>query len=93
MRSDITPGQTTDYRSFDLLMGDSLPKPRDTLADRGNDADSVHKTVEDRNVAPMIPMPKSRKPRVAIDRTLWRFRNIIGRCFNTLRNARRVATR
>ena len=27
MRSDITPGQTSDYLGFDLVMDDNLPVP------------------------------------------------------------------
>jgi transposase len=45
------------------------------------------------NVVPVIPMRKSRKLRVAVDGTLYRLRNLVERCFNTLKNARRVATR
>lgn len=42
---------------------------------------------------PVIPMRKSRKKRVGVDRSLYRLRNVIERCFNKLKNARRVATR
>ena len=41
MRSDITPGQTSDYLGFDLIMGDNLPEPCVLLADRGYDSDKV----------------------------------------------------
>ena len=61
MRSDITPGQTSDYPGFDLVMDSNLPEPRVLLADRGHDADRARKTMEDRNVLPVIPMRKSRK--------------------------------
>ena len=93
MRSDITPGQTSDYPGFDLVMDDNLPEPAVLLADRGYDSDKVRKTMEARNVVPVIPMRKSRKLRVAVDRTLYRLRNLVERCFNKLKNARRVATR
>lgn len=72
MRSDITPGETSDYRGFDLVMDDNLPEPCVLLADRGYDSDNVRKTMEARNVVPVIPMRKSRKLRVAVDRTLYR---------------------
>lgn len=36
---------------------------------------------------------KSRKLRVAVDRTLYRLRNLVERCFDKLKSARRVATR
>ena len=69
MRSDITPGQTSDYPGFDLVMDDNLTELAVLLADRGYDSDKVRKTMEARNVVPVIPMRKSRKLRVAIDRT------------------------
>lgn len=46
MRSDITPGQTSDYLGFDLVMDDNLPEPSVLLADRGYDSDNVRKTME-----------------------------------------------
>ena len=49
--------------------------------------------MEARNVVPGIPMRKSRKLRVAVDRALYRLRNLVERCFNKLKIARRVATR
>ena len=93
MRSDITPGQTSDYLGFDLIMDDNLPEPSVLLADRGYDSDRVRETMEARNVVPVIPMRKSRKLRVAVDRTLYRLRNLVERCFNKLKHFRRFATR
>jgi transposase len=93
MRSDITPGQTSDYLGFDLVMDNNLPEPSVLLADRGYDSDNVRKTMEARNVVPVIPMRKTRKLRVAVDRKLYILRNLVERCFNKLKNARRVAAR
>src|SRR5690554_5625603 len=93
MRSDITPGQTSDYLGFDLVMDNNLPEPSVFLADRGYVSDNVRKMMEARDVVPVIPMRKSRKLRVAVDRRLYKLRNLVERCFNKLKNARRVATR
>ncbi len=93
MRTEITPGQTSDYLGFDLVMVDNLPEPNVLLADRGYDGDSIRAAMEARNVLPVIPMRKSRKKRVGVDRSLYRLRNLVERCFNKLKNARRVATR
>ena len=93
MRTEITAGQTSDYLGFDLVMADNLPEPSVLLADRGYDADSVRKTMKVRDVVPVIPMRKTRKLRVAVDRKLYRLRNLFERCFNKLKNARCVATR
>ena len=93
MRTEITAGQTSDYLGFDLVMADNLPTPSVLLADRDYDADSIRETMDKRNVLPVIPMRKSRKKRVGVDRSLYRLRNLVERCFNKLKNARRVATR
>lgn len=93
MRSDITLGQTSDYLGFALIMDDNLPVPAVLLATRSYDTDKVRETMEVRNVLPAIPMRKTRKLRVAVDRTLYRLRNPVERSFNKLNNARRVATR
>ena len=93
MRTEITPGQTSDYLGFDLVMADNLPQPNVLLADRGYDADSIRKPMDNRNVLPVIPMRKSRKKPVGVDWSLYRLRNLVERCFNKLKNARRVATR
>ncbi|WP_193668143.1 IS5 family transposase [Paracoccus kondratievae] len=93
IRSEITPGQTSDYLGFDLVIAHNLPEPAVLLADLGYDPDNIRKTMETRNVVPVIPMRKTRKVRLAVDRRLYRLRNLIERCFNKLKNARRVATR
>jgi transposase len=49
--------------------------------------------MEARNVVPVMPMRKSPKLRVAVDRTLYRKSNLVERRFNKLKNTRRVATR
>ena len=93
MRTDITPGQTSDYLGFDLVMDDNLPKPKVLLADRGYDADRIRKSIHERDILTQIPMRKTRKMRVGVDHGLYWLRNRVERCFNKLKNARRVATR
>ncbi len=93
MRTEITPGQTSDYLGFDLVMADNLPEPSVLLADRGYDADSIREKMDARDVLTQIPLRKSRKMRVGVDHSLYSLRNLVERCFNKLKNARRVATR
>jgi transposase len=93
MRTEITPGQTSDYIGFDMVMADTLPVPNVLLADRGYDADRIRKNMATRNVLTQILMRKSRKMRVGVDHSLYSLRNLVERCFNKLKNARRVATR
>ena len=93
MRAEITPGRTSDYTSFNLIMADNLPKPSVLLADRGYDADSIRKSMKERDVLPAIPMRKYRKMRVGVDRPLYRLQNLAERCFDKLKNSCRVANR
>lgn len=74
-------------------MDDILPEPRVLLADRGYDADRIRKSMNNRDILSQIPMRKSRKMRVGVEHGLYRLRNLVERCFNKLKNARRVATR
>ena len=93
MRTESTLGQTSDYLGFDLVMADNLPSPSVLLADRGYDADSIRAKMEELGVLPVIPMRKSRKKRIGVNRSLYCLRNLVERLFNKLKNARLVATR
>ncbi|MFW6681193.1 MULTISPECIES: IS5 family transposase [Komagataeibacter] len=93
MRTGITPGQDSDYTGYDLVMADNLPQPAVLVADRGYDSDKIREDVESRNAVPMIPMRKNRKVRKTVDMTIYTLRNMVERCFNKLKNSRRLATR
>ena len=93
MRTEIKPGQDSDYTGYDLVMADNLPQPAVLVADRGYDSDKIREDIESRNALPMIPMRKNRKVRKAVDRTIYTLRNMVERCFNKLKNSRRLATR
>lgn len=93
MRTEITAGQTSDYLGFDLVMEDNLPAPRVLVADKGYDSDSIRESLLEKDVLPIIPMRKNRKKIVAVDPCIYALRNLVERCFNRLKNARRVATR
>ncbi len=49
--------------------------------------------MEARNDVPVIPMRKSQRLRVVVDRALYRLRKLVERCCNKLKNARRIANR
>lgn len=49
--------------------------------------------MEARGVTPIIPMRRSRKVHTPIDDHIYALRNRIERCFNKLKNWRRLATR
>ena len=93
MRTEITSVQTSDCLGFDLFMADDLPEPKVLLADRGYDTDYIRKNMDERDILTQIPMRKTRKTRVRVDHRLYRLCNMVDRCFNRLKNTRRVATR
>ncbi|WP_414896722.1 IS5 family transposase [Rhodovulum sp. YEN HP10] len=93
MRTEIPAGQGSDYPGFDPVIAETLPAPSVLLADRGQDADIIRKSNRRRAVLPVIPMRRSRRMRVGIDRSPDRRRNPVERCFNKSKNARRAATR
>nr|WP_124087481.1 IS5 family transposase [Pseudogemmobacter humi] len=93
MRTGITPGQDSDYTGYDLVMADNLPQPAVLVADRGYESDKIREDIESHNALPMIPMRKNRKVRKAADMTIHTLRNMVERCFNKLKNSRRLATR
>nr|AKJ20427.1 transposase OrfB [Paracoccus kondratievae] len=93
IRTEITPGQDSDYTGYDLVMADNLPQPAVLVADRGYDSDKIREDIESRNALPMIPMRKNRKVRKVVDMTIYTLRNMVERCFNKLKNSRRLATR
>lgn len=63
------------------------------LADRGYDADWLRERMEARAITPIIPTRKGRKIQVSVDAHIYALRNRIERCFNKLKNSRRLATR
>lgn len=89
----ITPRQTSDHLGFDLVRADNLPRPSVPSASRGHDVDKIREVMEARNALPVIAMREPRKNRIGVDRSLYRLRNRVERCSNTLKNAKSAAIR
>ena len=89
----LTAGEAHDIKGYEALMNEGAPDPKVLLADRGYDADAVRADLEKRGAVAVIPTKKNRRVQLEIDRAIYALRNRIERCFNRLKNARRVATR
>ena len=63
------------------------------LADRGYDADAIREEIEAAGVEAVIPAKVNRRNPAPHDRAKYKWRNLIERLFNKLKNWRRVATR
>ncbi len=93
MRAELTAGQTSDYEGYDLLHDEDLPPAKVLLADKGYDADRIRDHAEANGTVPVIPFRSNRIEQPPIDGFIYTLRNLIERCFNKLKNSRRVATR
>ena len=89
----LTAGEVSDYSGFDPLIDADGPEPKVLLADRGYDSDHIRKTMEAKGAATVIPTRKNRKTQISVDDYIYALRNRIERCFNKLKNSRRLATR
>lgn len=63
------------------------------IADKGYDSDAIREDLVARKVEAAIPMRRCRKVQTPIDGAVYALRNLIERCFNKLKQSRRLATR
>lgn len=88
----ITGGQISDYTPAIELLG--ARKPEAVIADKGYDSDKIVEHVERTMQARAVIPPRSnRKQQRDYNRTLYKLRNRIERCFSKLKQFRRFATR
>ena len=89
----LTGGEVSDYKGYMPVMNAEGPAPRVLLADKGYDADFIRDDMERRGGFAMIPTKRNRLVQLPVDGAIYALRNMIERCFNKLKNARRLATR
>lgn len=63
------------------------------MADRGYDSGAIVAAIKAMGAEAVIPSKINRKVQRPHDRTLYKLRNRIERCFNRLKHFRRLATR
>ena len=63
------------------------------LADKGYDADTIREELAKADIEAVIPAKSNRRIPIPHDREKYRWRNLVERLFNKLKNWRRVATR
>lgn len=85
----VTPGQVADITQAPALIGRSSF----LLADKGYDCDAFRQNLLHHGITPVIPFRSNRKIQPDYDKTIYKERNLIERCFNKLKHFRRIATR
>ena len=69
------------------------PRPITLGADKGYDADVIREELAKAEVEAVIPAKSNRREPIPHDREKYRWRNLVERLFNKLKNWRRIATR
>ena len=87
----VTAGPVADCTQAIPLLGECQAEA--VLADKGYDADAMVQHIEARGAQPVIPPKANRKMPRPYDKTLYKQRNRIERCFSKLKHFRRLATR
>jgi transposase len=87
----LTAGQTADCTQAIPLLGERAMNA--VQADKGYDADAIVQHIEAAGAVPVIPPKANRKTPRPYDKTLYKQRNRIERCFSKLKHFRRIATR
>lgn len=91
--AEITGGEVSDYKGYDLVMDNDAPAPKVLIADKGYDADRIRDDLANNDGVAVIPTRSGRKLQIPIDDHIYALRNRVERCFNKLKNSRRLATR
>jgi transposase len=91
----LTPGQAADITQAVPLLDqvDDRIEPEALLADKGYDSDALVKTLEQRDITPVIPPKANRREPRKTDFALYRERNLVERFFCKLKQYRALATR
>ena len=87
----VTAGQINDCTQAIALLGER--KVEYVLADKGYDSDAIIEHVAMMGAVAIIPPKRNRKQQRRYDKTLYKQRNRIERCFSRLKHFRRFATR
>jgi len=70
-----------------------VPGIKQLLADKAYDTNAFRAYLKKRKIRVVIPGKSNRKKRIRHDRTAYKRRNVIERCFGRLKDFRRIATR
>ncbi len=98
MERDVDGGARVGgaFVTFEVLgvgAGEALADDAIVLADKAYDTDAIRKQVEDQGGWANIPAKSNRKQTFTFSKWLYRYRNLVERFFNKLKQFRGIATR
>jgi transposase len=92
IRIALTPGQAHDGTAADTLLNDLKPGAI-LLADKAYDSNAIRQQAQEQDVWANIPPKSNRKGSFVFSAFLYRYRNLVERIFNKLKQYRGIATR
>lgn len=91
LAAEITPSEVSDHKACRKLLDADEPPAQVLLADHVYDSDTIRQDLEARGIVEAVPARKIRRVRKKADGRKYAPRNRIERCFNRLKNSRRMA--
>ena len=91
LRFILTAGQVHDSMTALALIEGWLADG--VIADKAYDNNALRRAIAEAGMAAIIPSKRDRKVPIPHDKTAYKTRNRIERCFNRLKHFRRIATR
>jgi transposase len=92
IRMALTPGQAHDGTAAEELLADLKPGTT-LLADKAYDSNAIRQQAQEQDVWANIPPRSNRKGTFVFSAFLYRYRNLVERFFNKLKQYRGIATR
>ncbi|GEO16643.1 hypothetical protein MAE02_43390 [Microvirga aerophila] len=92
IRIALTPGQAHDGTAAEELLADLKPGTI-LLADKAYDSNAIREQAQGQGVWANIPPKSNRKAAFVFSAFLYRYRNLVERFFNKLKQFRGIATR
>ena len=92
IRITLTPGQAHDGTAAEALLANLKPGAI-LLADKAYDSNAIRDQAQEQDVWANIPPKSNRKGSFVFSAFLYRYRNMIERFFNKLKQFRGIATR
>lgn len=68
-------------------------RPKRVVGDKGYSSGTIHRYLRRRGIRLTIPRQSNEPRRGKFDKSIYRHRNLVERCFNRLKQLRRIATR